>query len=194
MAASKPNKPQNDSTTPNTEGAPPAGDDQGSGEGARPTAPAGAGEDEKEKARIEAQKRDMAAKRDAEREDAVKTLEASLAGEKKKVAELEEKLKSKTSENEQLKKERDAFLGKLQQQAVGTLDLEKGQAQLTESVTIIDVTNRRIDARLGDVLVVGKPADAKELQDKLGKEHKVYAVTREMLNEVVELKAANVAK
>jgi DNA repair exonuclease SbcCD ATPase subunit len=70
-------------------------------------------------------------------------------------------------------------------------ELPKGAAQLVESVIIAVNTEHgpvRATPRRGDVLVVGKPDDAEELQRRIGSVVRVYAVSRETAQELAKLK------
>jgi hypothetical protein len=71
------------------------------------------------------------------------------------------------------------------------VELPKGAAQLVESVVIAVNTEHgavRATPRRGDVVVVGKPEDAEELQRKIGSVVRVYAVSRETAQELTKLK------
>lgn len=73
------------------------------------------------------------------------------------------------------------------------LDLPKGAAQLTESVTIAVIGDdgkvTRANARRGDVVVVSaKQADVDQLRRAVGVAARVYAVAKETADELRQLK------
>lgn len=71
------------------------------------------------------------------------------------------------------------------------VDLPKGSAQLVESVTVAVVTEHgpvRGTPKRGDVVIVGKPEDAEELQEEIGELVRVYAVDKKTFDELRTLK------
>lgn len=155
------------------------------------TAAASSSSADKEKAeQLEKAKKEREARAAAEVTESIATLTAKIAGLEKDKAGLIEQLEQETKRADEAEAARDQLRSALQQQGVSTLQLEQGQAQLTESVTVI-VKGSRIGAQLGDVIIKGGSQKAvAETQAKVGKTHRVFALDAAQYDEIVNAKLA----
>ncbi len=130
----------------------------------------------------------------AERETELSAVRGQLGSLAKENEELKAEKEALTKRAEDAERDRETFRTKLQQGKIGALDLAEGQAQLTDSITLINFKGQRVDAKEGDVIfhVTGDAGSEKvaALQEKIGKAYRVHGVTESTLRELVSQKFA----
>ncbi len=116
-------------------------------------------------------------------------LAAELAQAEKDKAKLSEDLAATTARAEAAETELARLRVKFQQDKVQSVELDKGQAQLLECVTLFGMNGSRVDGRVGDIILRGgDSSEVSKAQKKHGTAYRVFAIQPDNFDETVAAK------